>query len=910
MKQGERIKRRNEKMQIFNGKYKGKTTAIILTLLMASITLFAIAPSPANAQLATTGAPTYTPWQTIVPTGSTPSITIATEAFMSVTPYPIGLGQPFLINLWLEPPSHTNRFFSGYSVTITKPDGTTQVLGPYNSYQGDATNWLTYIADQVGDWSFQFNFAGNYFPNGTYFNGKVYDSAAAIPPALLVGISSFGGPVYLDSAYYQPSQSPVTTVTVQQEMVASFPAAPLPTDYWTRPINIVDREWWIIGGQYPFVGQGGSDCPGWPANTNAYASNYKFTPYVQGPETAHIVWAREGALAGIASGQFGIRSVGAGEGAYAGTPNIIFQGRGYQTISKPMTVVINGSTLQETVSVWQCYDIRTGAIYWEQTGIAQVPTIVTYNQAVASEPGAGQTGMGTGSFSLMYLSGNRMIKYDPYSGAVQMNISLPFSSSTFYCDPYVLSVQSLGGGKYALVNWTTIGISMSGSATSITVLNNITYPFSSLGTTDYESMITVYTGSVTPLGAGTAQGQFVYGVSLITGNVVFNTTTSDIFFSTSTGCADHGMYAVRVLGGWWDSWYITGSKAGQLAWQTPKTGATGGESYPWGDFGPYTTASYGGLLFDFSYAGFYAIDWNTGKIAWNFVPPATPFESPWYPSVSLFSNSPIIADGKLYYGNGEHSPTEPLNRDWRLWCFNATTGAVIWSKMDGGSPGAIADGYLTFDNRYTGYLDVFGKGTSATTVSAPQTQITTGNSVIISGSVLDQSPGIVASSTSPVGATTPMKNAIGLANVACVSDDSMGTYMDYIYDQQPIDGRYHNETVTGVPVTITAVDPNGNFVTLGNANSDLSGTFAFTWQPTMAGEYTISASFAGSNSYGSSWAETHAVVTEPQATSTPTATTSTVGLATTSDLLTYIAVAVIAMIITVAIATVLILRKH
>ncbi len=126
---------------------------------------------------------------------------------------------------------------------------------------------------------------------------------------------------------------------------------------------------------FPFVGQGGG--PGWPANTNAYASNYKFTPYVQGPETAHVVWSREGSLGGISGGQYGIRSVGPGESAYSGTPNIIFQGRGYQTISKPMTEVINGSTIQETVSVWQCYDIRTGQIYWEQTGIAQAPTLVT-----------------------------------------------------------------------------------------------------------------------------------------------------------------------------------------------------------------------------------------------------------------------------------------------------------------------------------------------------------------------------------------------------------------------------------------------------------------------------------------------------------------------------------------------------
>ena len=878
-------------------KLNTNSTVILLILLMASVMLIAL-PNTAKAQVTNIGAPTYTPWQTSIPQGATASVTLATTAFMSITPTPVGLGQTLLVNLWLEPPAQTNRFFSGFSVTITKPDGTTETVGPLNSYQGDATAWFNYVPDQVGTWKFVFNFAGNYFPNGTYFNGKVYNSVADIGP---YAASSFGGPIYLDSAFYQSSQSPVTTITVQQNQVASWPAIPLPTDYWTRPIPIGNREWWVIGGQYPFVGQGGGSA--WPANTNTYASNYKFTPYVQGPTTAHVVWLRQGALAGISGGQYGQRSNGPGESAYSGTPSIIFQGRGYQTISKPVTETINGSSVVETASVWQCYDIRTGQIYWEQTGITQPPTVVSYNVVAGSEPGAGQTGMGAGTYSLLYLSGTRFIKYDPWSGAVQMNVSLPFVSSTFYNDPYVLSIQSLAG-KYYLVNWTTVGVSMSGTTTSITVLNNVTYPFSSIGTTDYESMVAIQTGSITPAGAGTSQGQFVMGVSLTSGQLLWNVTTNDIFFSTSTGCADHGKYAVRCLGGWWDCWSLSD---GKLLWQTAKPGASGGESYPWGDFGPYTTASYGGLLYDFSYAGFFAINWNSGQIAWNFTAPATPFESPWYPSISLFSNAPTIADGKLYYANGEHSPTEPLCRDWRLWCLNATTGAVIWSKMDGGSAGAISDGYLTFEDKYDGYMYIFGKGTSATTVTVPQSQITSGTSVVVSGTILDQSPGIVPSATSPIGTSAPQKNNRGITAVPCISDASMSTYMEYLYGQQPIDGMYHNMTVTGVPVSIDAVDPNGNTVHIGDTTSDMSGTFAYTWTPTITGEYKISATFAGSNSYGSSWAETHATVVN---TPTATATTTSQGSIVFPPYEMYTVGTGIAVIIAVAIVGALILRKR
>ena len=833
--------------------------AIVLVLLMASAILIAVPVLPVQAQDSTPhgGAPQLAAWPTSPPEGVTPSVTIETSSFMSVSPNPVGMGQTVLVNLWLEPPTHYSRYHSGYSVTITKPDGTTDTVGPMNSYQGDATAWFQYTVDQVGEWKFKFDFAGNYYPNQTVPGG--YGQS---------------GNVTLQSAYYEPSSSPVTTLIVQQEPVLPWPVAPLPADYWTRPIPIGNREWWVIGGQYPFAGQGGG--PDWPANTNTFASNYKYTPYVQAPNTAHVAWKRQGALAGIAGGQYGYRSMGPGEGAYAGTPTIIFQGRGYQSISKPMPITINGSTVIETTSVWQCYDIRTGKLYWEQTGITQAPTVVSYNTGNPSVPGAEQTGLGTGSFSLMYI-GSRLIKYDPWSGAVTLNISIPVTSGTYYNEPFVLSVQNLGGGKYALINWTKTG---SDANFNNRIMSNVSYPFSSLGTCDFESMIAVSTGSIIPPGSGTALGQFIMGASLTSGQLLWNVTTNDIFYSGSTGVADHGKYTVRMLGGWWDCWDLN---SGKLAWQSEKL------AYPWGDFGAYTIASYGGVFYDFSYAGIYAIDWNTGKVVWHFIAPGTPFEAPWYPTASWFSNSPQIADGKLYYGNGEHSPTEPLARDWKLWCLNATTGEPIWNITGGGSAGAIADGYLTYDNRYDGYMYVFGKGQSAITVSAPQTAITAGQNIIISGTVLDQSP-------AQLGA-------------ACVSKDSMATYMEYLHMQMPIDGMHHNVTITGVPVSIDAVDPNGNYVHIATVASDgASGTFGYTWTPGIPGQYKIMASFAGDDSYGSSWMQTYATVVEAPAAS-PTASPISFD-AINNTVTTTIIGAAVAIIIAVAIATVLILRKR
>jgi hypothetical protein len=855
-----------------------KTIAAVALILLIASTFSAVFVST-KAQVVSGGAPELTPWATTVPDGVTPSVTIATTAFISISPNPIGAGQTVLINLWLEPPVHYNRFFSGYTVTITDPDGHEDVIGPMNSYQGDSTTWYQYTVDQAGEWKFKFDFAGNYFPAGWYYNGKVYATQEEIGYAPSGGMG-FGGPAYLDSAYYQPSTSIVQTLTVQDEPVSGWPGAPLPTDYWTRPLPIEDREWWVIGGQYPFAGQGGG--PEWPANTNMYASNYKFTPYVQGPNTSHIAWLRQGALAGIAGGQYGTRSVGPGESTYAGTPSIIFQGRAYQVITGP-----GGA------STWQCYDLRTGEIYWElpcPTAIREVfpgffmssnqaPTVVSYNQVGASVPGAEQTGMGTGSFSLIYI-GSSLIKYDPWTGAVTANISLPVSSGTFYKDPYVLSVQSLGGGRYRLINWTTTGTSTDFASR---IISNVSFPFSSLGSVDYENNVAVSSGSITPAGAGSPQGQFIMGASITTGNLLWNVTINDIFFPTGI-VADHGKAAVRVLGGWWDCW---NTQTGQLLWQSAKPGTADGESYPWGDFGAYTIASYGGLIYDFSYAGIYAIDWNNGKIAWHFMAPCAPFEGAWYPSMSFFSNAPQIADGKLYYANGEHSPTEPLARGWRLWCLNATTGEYIWDINGGGGAGAVADGYLTYDNKYDGYMYVFGKGPSATTVSAPQTEITVGKSVIISGTVLDESP--------------------AQPGAAAVSKDSMTTYMEYLHQQRPLDGFYHNVTVTGVPVSIDSIDPNNNYVHIGTVMSDAKGNFGLVWTPTIPGEHQIIATFAGDDSYGSSWATTYAVVTDaPQPTAEPTPTPTSM-----SDM--YLLPSVAGIIVAIAVVgavLVLMLRKR
>lgn len=206
------------------------------------------------------------------------------------------------------------------------------------------------------------------------------------------------------------------------------------------------------------------------------------------------------------------------------------------------------------------------------------------------------------------------------------------------------------------------------------------------------------------------------------------------------------------------------------------------------------------------------------------------------------------------------------------------------------TPGGVSDGYITGSNTWDGYTYIIGKGKSATTVAAPQVALTVDQSGVITGTVLDQSP--------------------AQPGTACVSKTSMTTQMEYIHMQQPIAGLYGNETITGVPVSIDAVDPNGNNVHLADLISDgYSGTFSYTWTPTMAGDYKITATFMGDESYGSSFATTYATVVEAPAAS-PTPTTSAINFdAVTNTIVMTVAAAAIAIIIAIVIAM-LLLRKR
>ena len=75
----------------------------------------------------------------------------------------------------------------------------------------------------------------------------------------------------------------------------------------------------------------------------------------------------------------------------------------------------------------------------------------------------------------------------------------------------------------------------------------------------------------------------------------------------------------------------------------------------------------------------------------------------------------------------------------------------------------------------------------------------------------------------------------------------------------------------GVDVSLVAIDPNGNYITIGTTTSDSNGNYGIVYTPEVPGSYQIIATFAGSNSYGPSSATTYLAVGDAAATPAPTA---------------------------------------
>ena len=313
-------------------------------------------------------------------------------------------------------------------------------------------------------------------------------------------------------------------------------------------------------------------------------------------------------------------------------------------------------------------------------------------------------------------------------------------------------------------------------------------------------------------------------------------------------------------------------------------------------FGNLYTSAYGGTV--------YCYNDSTGQLQWTYGNGGagnstlaglnTPYGD--YPTFI----QAIGSNGVIYLVTTEHTVIDPIYQGALARAINATTGAEIWTISDYTSEFtqmsyAMADGFNTWFNGYDGQIYTVGQGPSATTVTAPDAGLASGQNVVIRGTVTDISAG-----TQQTEQKADFPNGVPVS-----SDASMTAWMGYVYQQQPMPTNF-----TGVPVTISVTDSNGNTRAIGTTTTSATGAYSLTWTPDISGNYTVTANFAGTNGYWPSTAQTSFVVDNAPST-TPTATTQT-NLATTGDLMTYITLAAIAIIIVIAIVGVLLvimLRK-
>jgi hypothetical protein len=163
-------------MKIAKNKTVATTIALFLALTIA-VTLVALPAANAHSPA----------WQ------------IPTYSFIVVAPNPVGVGQKLSVTFWLNSPPPTANVmygdrFENLTVKVTKPDGSTEILGPFvtDDVGGSFTD---YTPNAAGNYTFQM-----------FFPGQVLAGANPAP----------GSPNPYIGDYFEPCESRVVSVTVQE----------------------------------------------------------------------------------------------------------------------------------------------------------------------------------------------------------------------------------------------------------------------------------------------------------------------------------------------------------------------------------------------------------------------------------------------------------------------------------------------------------------------------------------------------------------------------------------------------------------------------------------------------------------------------------------------------------------------
>ena len=790
-----------------------------------------------------------------------------------LSPNPVGQGQLMTIVMFNPqvPPGSAagDDVRYTYHVDIEDPDGEEIRLPSSGSITSDSTGaaYTAFTPSKVGNYTVTIVFEEFRFLWS-------YGSAER----------EFYGIVFKESTF-------TDTLVVQEEQVIPLdqPAFPLPTEYWVRPIEGQNTPWWQVASNW--YGNVHDDDNG--------GSENRFQPDGIGPNSAHILWTKvteDGGLVG--GGNFSVP----GDTFNAGhqyqtrfTEQIIMWGRLYYEI--PVTWSGGGGG-------WMCVDLKTGEeIWYKELGVSGTGT---------SDPSFGyyydwddMNQHGIVNPGWLFTSNFRASIHPRYGTYGQLNLTdVPSGTEMIGPKGEVLRIVIDNDGWMAQWNSSKVFTSQTGerSTNDNDYDWNVTIPWlmsgDSVQAVQYNDILIGSNGSMSSR-PGYDRPQYVtfWGVSLKEGSrgqllwmknieIADPDDNSNLMFRRA---AEGVIVFCRTP---MQSWVGYDMYTGEKLWETDPEA----EFNPFGYFAHSSNLNVNthsiayGKLFTGGYTGaVFCYDLYTGDLLWR-------YEAPTYAPIFEYYTLMLgpIVDGKIYLGTHEHSADTPLYKGNRIRCLNVTTGEEMWTMYGWGhtSTMAVADGVLIYWNNYDHQVYAVGKGPSATSVMIQDDVVTYGDKVLVKGSVIDVSAG-----------TRQAEQAARFPyGVPAVSDASMGEWMEYVYMQKP-----KPADVTGVEVVISVLDPNGNCYEVGTAVSDASGMFKLAFDPEVPGEYTVVATFAGSEGYWPSEAETALYVEEaPAATPAPTPEPESV-----ADLyFVPMSIGTIVAIIVVGLVLVLLLRKR
>lgn len=842
-----------------------------------------------------------------------------THAYCYATPLNPGVGQSMLIYGWLDYTIEgvliTNNIrFENYQFIITAPNGTTQTFNFPTVSDPTSSQYFHYTPTEVGNYTVAF-----YFPGQTWNYASQYPSYSAY-----------------EGDYYSPSNATYTW-TVTQTPATSIQQNPLPTDYWSTPVNEEQNVNFAFTEEGNWLG-GSAQSSGLMSNPLSYIQYNGAAPL-----TSHVMWTSPIEFGGFIGGQTEQPQLPGGlsaEGA-AITSGNWYTGMAYN-IRFPNPMIISGVLYYQLPEGYSAtgggevaVNLQTDQVLWKNTASTFYPTFAQIDDADTPN------GYGAGGAILWQVSGTTWIGYDAFNGNWEYNITSVPSGTQIYqnngeIDKYVFSYsQTTHTGWLALWNETSL-FSVAAGATESWPGPGLVFNGASASAYTWNYTITANLNGqfgVQPSIVGVVADDAILGMSSSVGTTSLpspNTNPWTIWalnLNQTTGTIgsllwidnlaappnnETEMFACAPIDAITNTFIMTIFETGQRVGFSLLTG-----KQLWGPVGQLPGFQYYsarmGVTYngDFYYGGYggtvYCISCLTGNQIWSFGNGPSggdnstdmQLNGPWgqYPTdVTDFGN------GVVYTFSGEHSPESPLYNGELTRALNATTGQQIWSLLSWSACGLgnsmqsfpISDGYGVLFNCYDNQLYCVGQGPSQTTVTAPDLPATVGTPIVIRGTVMDISAG---TQQATVKADFPN-------GVPCVSDADEGAFMATVYEQQPMPAN-----LQGVPVSVYVLDSNGNYRQIGKTTTDSSGQFTLSWAPDIPGNYTVYATFAGSAAYYGSSAETSFYAISP--TSTSTATPAPVSGFATQSTLMYIGAAIIVVIIIIgAVLALITLRKR